>query len=127
MKINEYINRGFNLLAVSIVGLAGFAFLSEIFLEKDWDDKGDDIALLVLGVAGIIWYLTKNNKYQRSFMPVLLTLLSLTTKIVALIVEFKDKEAAGDDFGALILFILASGLVIFQYYKTRQLLAQAPQ
>ena len=122
MQIREAINRGFNLLGVSIVSLAGFAFVPEIFLEHDWDDKMDDIGLLVFALAGIIWYLTKNNKYQRSIMPVVLVILGLLAKIMAVTIEFKDKEAVGDDFGGLILFILATGLILVQFYRTKKML-----
>jgi hypothetical protein len=125
MKLTEAINRGFNLLGVSIVGLSGLAFMPEIFLEKDWDDKADDILILLLAIVSIVWYLTGQNKYKRSIAPVILTILSLLTKIGALIIEFKDKDAAGDDFGALVLFVLATGLVIYQYTKTKKLLAGA--
>jgi hypothetical protein len=120
--LQEYINRGLNLLGVSIVGLSGFAFAPEIFLEKDIDDKLDDIGLLVVGVLGIFWYLWGKNKYSRSVFPVLLVSLSLVIKVVALLVEFKDAEAVGDDFGAIILFVLSLILVIYQYWLVRKLL-----
>ncbi len=122
MNLKESINRSFNLLGTAIVGLSGFAFSAEIFLEKDLNDKADDIILLVLAIVGIIWYLTKNNRYQRSIMPVVLVVLSLVAKIMALVIEFKDKEAAGDDFGALILFVLATCLIVFQYFQAKKLL-----
>jgi hypothetical protein len=122
MNIRESINRGFNLLAVSIVGLSGFAFLPEIFLEHDIPDKVDDIVLLVLGIVGIFWYRQKNNRFARSRMPLILVGLALLTKIGALIIEFNDAASVGDDFGALILFVLSFGLVWYQYSKTKKLL-----
>lgn len=127
MTIRESINRGFNLLGTSVVALAGFAFTAEIFLENDWPDKIDDIALLVLCLVGIIWYLTGKNKYMRSIMPVVLIILSLLAKIMAIIIERDDKDAVGDDFGGLTLFVLATILIIFQYRKTKKLLAAAPE
>ena len=125
MKLTESINRGFNLLGTSIVALAGFAFTAEIFMESEWIDKADDIGLLVLAVVGIIWYLTRNNRYQRSIMPVVLVVLSLLVKIAAIMIEFKDPDDVGDDFGGLVLFILATILVVYQYRKTKKLLAEA--
>ena len=127
MTLKDSINRGFNLLATSIVALAGFAFTAEIFLEHDWNDKIDDISIFVFGVAGIVWYLTKNNKYQRSIMPVVLVVLSLLAKIMAIVIEHRDADAVGDDFGGLTLFVLSTILVIFQYVRTKKLLAQAAQ
>ena len=122
MTIQESINRGFNLLATSIVGLSGFAFLPEVFLEKDVPDKIDDILLFVFAIIGIIWYKRKNNRHTHSLFPVVLVGLALLTKIGALIIEFDDPESAGDDFGALILFTLAFVLVLTQYFKTKKLL-----
>ncbi len=113
------------MLAVSIMGLSGFAFAPEIFLENDWMDKLDDISIFVLAVVAIIWYLSGNNKFMRSKMPVILVGLALLAKIGALIIEFKDKDAVGDDFGALILFVLATSLVIFQFLKTKKMLQGA--
>ena len=79
MKLYESINRGFNLLAVSIIGLSGFAFMPEIFGEHDWDDKADDILLFLLGIAAIIWY--RKNKFKSSMAPVVFVALALITYI----------------------------------------------
>lgn len=124
MTLSQSINRGFNLLAVGVVGLAGFAFMAEIFLEHDWSDKIDDIALLAFGVIAIFWYLSKENRYKRSFAPVVLASLSLLAKIGAMVVESSDKEAVGDDFGGLTLFILAVVFIVYQYRKSGRLLQE---
>ena len=125
MNLKQSINRSFNLLAAAIVGLSGFAFMAEIFLEHDWDDKIDDIILLALAIIIIVWYLRKDNRYNRSVLPVVLTGLALATKIMALIVEFSDPEAAGDDFGAVILFVLAFIFILYEFHATRKLLNAA--
>lgn len=125
MKLTESINRSFNLLAISILGLSGFAFMLEIFIEHDWADKADDIALLVLGIIGIIWYLSKNNRFRYSVTPVVLTVLALIVKFSAIIIELDEPDAVGDDFGALVLFVLATILIIYEYRKTKKLLAAA--
>src|SRR4051812_34994868 len=101
MNIRESINRSFNLLGTSIVGLAGFAFAPEIFLENEWADRADDMGLVLLGIFGISWYLWKNNKYARSIAPVIFVVIALALKIAALLIEFDDPDAAGDDFGGL--------------------------
>ena|ERR1051326_6700215 len=125
MKLNEALNRTFNLLGTSIVALAGFAFTAEIFLENDWPDKIDDITLFVLAIVGIIWYLMGNNKYKRSIVPVVLIILSLLAKIMAVIIERDDKDAVGDDFGGLTLFVISTVLILYQYFKTKKLTAAA--
>ncbi len=127
MNIREAINRGFNLLAIGIVGLAGFAFMPEIFLEKDWDDKIDDAMLLVIGLVGIIWYFTKNNRVSRSVLPTALVVAALAVKIMGVIIEHNDPDSLGDDIGGLILFLLATAFIIYQYKKTKKLLSENAQ
>lgn len=122
MNVRESINRGFNLLAVGIVGLSGFAFAPEIFLEKDWDDKADDILILILGIVSIIWYSRKNNRMTRSVAPVVFVIIALALKILAVVIEHGDTDSVGDDIGALVLFVLAAGFILFQYTRTKKLL-----
>lgn len=117
MQINEAINRGKNLLATSVVALAGIAFLPEFFLESDLEDKIDDGLLFVLAIIAVAWYLISGNRFKRSMIPVILVCLACLDKIIGLVIEFKDKEAVGDDFGGVILFVAATILVIWQYLK----------
>ena len=118
MTALEATNRGNNLASIIIVALSGFAFLPEVFLETEISFKIDDILLFALGLTAIVWYRWKNNRYTRSFVPVLFVLTSLVVKVGAIFLEIKDKEDAGDDFGALILFVLASVFVIWLYKKS---------
>ena len=64
MKPKDLWNRVNNLLAVSIVGLAGFAFLPEMILEGEWRFKIDEGILLVLAVWAVVWYLKGDNKFS---------------------------------------------------------------
>jgi len=123
----DALNRGFNLLAVSITALAGFAFLPEAFLEKDIPDKFDDSLLFIIGIIGMAWYAKTSNRTARSIIPLVLVVLALLVKIMAVIIEFDDAESVGDDFGGLILFVLAVGLVVYQWRKTAKLIGQIPQ
>lgn len=123
MTIQESINRGFNLLAVSISGLAGLSFLPEVFVEKDIPDKIDDLLLFILAVVAMLWYKKSNNRYVHSFLPVAIIIIGLVVKIGGLLIELDDPEAFGDDIGGLILFVISTWLVIYQYKKTKQLLS----
>ncbi|MGH7250013.1 MAG: hypothetical protein ACREGC_03495 [Minisyncoccia bacterium] len=123
-NIKEAINRGFNLLAVSVVGLTGFAFLPEVFVEQDRIDKLDDALLFILGIVAMIWYRKSNNRHVRSIIPVIFMIIGLVIKVTGLIIELDDPEAFGDDIGGVILFILGTALVIYQYNKTKKLLDQ---
>ena len=122
MTVSEAWNRGNNLVSVAIVALSGFAFSPESFLEPEIPFKIDEILLFWLGVSGIVWYLWGKNKWKRSIVPVVMVWAGLAIKIMAIAIEFKDKEDVGDDFGAVILFILATALVTFIYIKSKKLL-----
>lgn len=122
MNIQESINRGFNLLSMSIIGLTGIAFLPEVFLEKDIPDKFDDLALFILAAIGVWWYTRSRNRFIRSAIPVTLVLLALVVKIIGIIIEHDDPDALGDDIGGLILLVSSSILVVYQYQKTKKLL-----
>jgi len=124
MNISDILNRGFNLLATSITALAGFAFAPEIFVETDWPDKIDDILLFILGLVALWWYKTGTRSTSRSVVPAVLVILALIVKFGGLLIELGDPDAMGDDLGGLILFILAAGLVTYQYRKTKRLLAE---
>src|ERR1043166_1249860 len=124
MTVQQSINRGLNLLGTAIVGLAGFAFAPEIFLENEWADRADDIGLFLLGIAAICWYLWKDNRYARSLAPVFFVVVALALKIAALMIEFDDPDAAGDDFGGVILFVLSAILVGFLFWRTKKLLEE---
>ena len=123
MTISEAWNRGNNLLATGVVALAGFAFSPESVLEPVMPFKIDEILLFWLGIGAIGWYLWGKHKFQHSIVPVLFVWAAFAIKIMAVVVEFKDKEDVGDDFGALILFLCASVLVTWIYIKAKKVLA----
>lgn len=123
MELKHAINRGTNLLGAAIVGLAGFAFMSEMFLEDEFTHKIDDFLLLVLGIVAIVWYRVGNNRFSRSVVPVVLVAVALVVKIGAVILEFKDSADVGDDMGALVLFVLATALMVMVYRRAGRELA----
>ena len=119
MKLSETINRTVNLVAVTITSLAGFAFMPEIFIEDKLMYKLDDIALFLMGIISIAWYRKGRNNLSRTITPVIIVFLSLLIKIGGIILEIKEKDDVGDDFGGLILFILGFSLVYYLYKKAR--------
>ncbi len=125
--ISDALNRGFNLLATSIVAVAGFAFAPEMFIENEMADKADDALLFALALVAMGWYAWSGKRTQRSIAPVVIMVIALVVKIIGLIIELDDPDAMGDDAGGVILFLLATGLVIYQYIKTPKLAASVQQ
>jgi len=117
MNLTQSVNRTVNLIGVAIAGLAGFAFAPEAIIEPDTIDKVDDSLLFLLGIGAIAWYLTNGHRYARSLVPVIFVAVALSLKIFAIAVEIGDAEDVGDDFGGLILFVLATALLIYEYVK----------
>lgn len=115
MTIEDAWNRGNNLVSIAVVALAGFAFAPELILEPEWQFKVDDILLLVLGIGAIAWY--KKNSFRRTIVPVLFVLVGLIIKVCAIVIEIKDKEDVGDDFGGLVLFICATVFVLYLHFR----------
>ena len=121
MDISQSVNRSVNLVGASVAGLAGFAFAPEMIIEPESIDRVDDFLLLLIGIAAIVWYLRGANRYARSLMPIAFVALGLVVKIFAITVEIADPEDVGDDFGGLILFVLATALVAFLYSRAESL------
>lgn len=122
MTVSDAINRGNNLLATSILGLAGFAFAPEAFIEDKEIYKLDDFLLFWLGIFAIGWFLKGKNKFTRNVGPVVMVWIGLAIKLMGFILEMKEADDLGDDIGGLILFILATALVTFVYIKSKKLL-----
>jgi hypothetical protein len=117
MTVDEAFQRGNNLLATAIVALSGFAFLPEFFFEDETLHKLDEALLFVLGIIAIVWYLTGRHRFTHSLLPVLLVVAALAVKLVGFLLELGDVQDIGDDYGALILFLLASVTVIWLYFR----------
>ena len=99
MDIQEAINRGNNLLMSGSLAVLGFGLIPEILRETEWIDRGDDIILALLAITISGWYLSGKNRFQRSFVPFGLLIVTLVTKIAGLSLEIGDPDAAGDEFG----------------------------
>lgn len=118
--MHQYL-RGNNLAAVLVCALAGIAFLPEVIFEREVPYKIDDLVLFIIGLVAVFWYQSGRNKFSLSIIPVLLVLLGAFTKLEALFVEMKDTAYAGDDYGGVILFIVAFLFFAFLYWQGRKL------
>ncbi len=122
MTVTEVWNRGNNLLATAIVGLSAFAFFPEIFIETERPFKIDEGLLFLLGLLAIGWYVRGKHKFTRTITPVLMVWAGFAIKLMGIIIEFKEKDDVGDDFGGLILFLLGGLLVTWLFIKGKQVM-----
>lgn len=115
MTVQEAINRGNNLASTVVVAAAGIAFAPELFLEDEWRYKLDDSLLFILALVAVSWYRRGRNRFERTVMPVLFALAGVAIKLGAILLEMKDKEDVGDDFGGIILFVITFAIVWWLY------------
>jgi len=128
ITVRDALNRGYNLLGVGIVAISGLSFFSDLPAEMDKPSHiVDEVGLSVLALMAFVWYLIGRNKYSRTVMPIVFAVLSLAIKVLGLFLEFSDPEDRGDEFGALVLFVVTIIVLVWQYIASRRLAAQAQE
>lgn len=84
--------------------------------------KLDEGVLFVLAIGSIVWYLFGNNKFSRTIVPLLFTTAALLMKLFAIfLLERDDAADLGDEFGAVILFAITLGFLIWQYASLKRM------
>ena len=122
MTIRDAINRGYNLVGTAIVAISGFAFFPEFFTEDELTHKIDEGVLFLLAISSIVWYLIGKNKFSRTIVPILFTTTALAMKLIAfLLLERGDVADLGDEFGAIILFVISLAFLIWQYASIKRM------
>jgi uncharacterized membrane protein YccC len=128
ITVRDALNRGYNLLGVGIVAISGLSFFSDLPAEMDKPSHiVDEVLLAVLALMAFVWYLIGRNKYSRAVMPIVFAVLALAVKVLGLFLEFSDPEDRGDEFGALVLFVVTIIVLVWQYIASRRLAAQAQE
>jgi hypothetical protein len=122
MTVHETLNRGFNLLAVSLVSTTCFAFSAEIFFEHYWILRIDDVLLFLIGAACVWWYLRRTNRFKRSITPIIFLALALGARVFVLIIKLYETGGAANGFKGSLLLLFAAFIVIFEYFKTKRLI-----
>src|SRR5215472_3872418 len=127
MTLRESINRGYNLMVTTVLFFGGIAFGSGALssAENDWGDRLDDIGLLAIGIACLMWYVIGRNRFQRSVAPVVFAGLALVVQALAILLERDDPSAFGDNFGGLFMLIPFCIFVLVQFILTRRTLLAA--
>jgi hypothetical protein len=123
MTLRESINRGFNLMVTTVLFFGGlaFGFVALSPVENDWGDRLDDIGLLVVGIACLLWYVIGRHRFQRSVIPVVFAGLALVVQALAILLERDDPAAFGDNFGGLVMLIPFFIFVLVQFILTRRM------
>lgn len=115
-------NRGFNLLAVSLLAIGGLEFGSVLLQEQDLTDKIDDGGFLLIALFAVGWYLFGTNRFRRTALPVWMASVAVAVQIAGLILERDDPRAFGDNIGGMVYFLPVLLLVAVQYRRTLALL-----
>ena len=121
MTVRDALNRGYNLVGTAIIAISGLAFFPEFFTEDEPAHKFDEGALLLLAIGAITWYLVGKNKFSRTIVPILFTAAALVMKLIAFLLEKGDAADLGDEFGAIILFVITLAFLIWQYVSIRRM------
>jgi len=92
MTLKESIYHGFNLMVTAVLFFGGMAFGAVAFrpVLNDWGDRLDDIGLPLIGLIGLVWFLSGRNRYKRSVVPVVLAGLALLVQALAIPLERHD-------------------------------------
>lgn len=123
MTLQDAVNRGYNLLASTVLALAGLAFGTVAFEEGGLLDKVDDIGFLAIGAIAVIWYLVGHNRFKRSVVPIVLSAIAIIVQVVGLVLEKDDPGSFGDNIGGMWLFVPLFVFLVVQFYVNRRHLA----
>ena len=122
--VHESTNRGNNLLVIGLLVFTGLGVAGEIFREAELRDKGDDIFIVLLAIAGIIWYFSGRNRYRISWFPFILLAVTALTKVGTVFQELTDPTAIGDEFGLvlpLVLMTIITGIMVARAHRDQRL------
>ena len=117
MKTAQPHNRGFNLMLTTFALLTGLAFATVGYWENGTAAKLDDFALLALGTVLMIWYLIRNNRSQRSLVPVIIVLLTVPVQVWGLLIEINDRGAVKNDIVGIYLYVPMAFFAVYWYLR----------
>lgn len=86
--------------------LAQLGAILEIFTEKEWADKADDIVFFGLGILAIFFAIFGKKKTFPKFFPLIFLVLALVTKIVTFFIEHDDVKAVNLDYAVIVFMLL---------------------
>jgi hypothetical protein len=117
MTNNEILNRGHNLIITTILFLTGLGMALFAPGESDGVDRIDDLGLLVVGLLALLWSLASKSRFQRSVIPLGLTLLALAVQVLGVVLEAGDKASFGDNVAGAIILLALTLFACWQYVR----------
>jgi len=132
ITVQDATHRGINLLVLGLLSFTGIGLLAELIREAEFIDKLDDIVIILLAITAVIWYFTGRNRFKLTWIPFILYAISAVVKIGAVINEFSDKVAVGDDLGLVIPMVVmavVTGIVVARAHRDQmpQVTTSAPE
>jgi hypothetical protein len=119
--LREAINRGNNQLMVSLMAVTFPPLILAALGEDNLVDRLDDGLIVLMAIAGIVWYFVGRNRYQHSFTPLALVLVTFIAQAGGLLMELGDPLGEGiDDIALIFAFTMGLILSIIIYSRSRQ-------
>ena len=126
LTVREAINRGNNQLMVGLMSLTFLPLILPALGEDNLVDRLDDAFIVLLAIAGIVWYFVGRNRYQHSFTPLALVIVSFIAQAFGMFMEMGDPLGEGiDDIPVFAAFTMGVILSIIVYARTRDRAALA--
>ena len=127
ITVREATNRGNNMLMIGYLAITAAAIVERLIGEDDLVDRLDEAVILLLAIAGLVWYFSRRNRYQHSFAPLALFIGTFVVQAAGLAAELSDPAAAGDDFGLTIAYAIGLIVSIVIYVRSRERAVAAEQ
>ncbi len=125
LTVREAVNRANNQLMVGLMSLTFLPLIPAALGEDNLVDRLDDAFIVLLAIAGIVWYFVGRNRYHHSFTPLALVIVSFIAQTGGMLMEMGDPLGEGiDDIPVFAAFTLGVILSIIVYTRTRDRAAQ---
>ena len=120
ITVREAIQRGNNMLMIGYLAITASAIIERLIGEDDLVDRIDEALIILLAIAGLVWYFSRRNRYQHSFAPLALFIATFVVQAGGLMAEINDPAAAGDDYGLVIAYAVGLVVSIVIYARSRE-------
>ena len=120
ITVREAIQRGNNMLMIGYLAITASAIIERLIGEDDLVDRIDEALIILLAIAGLVWYFSRRNRYQHSFAPLALFIATFVVQFGGLMAEINDPAAAGDDYGLVIAYAVGLVVSIVIYARSRE-------